>query len=136
MELNYECFRKVLLVLEKELHITADSYLEFEYPLLSLREIIDNEELKAFLPADVFYTIVNLEEAGYITAETQFASGVLNECLVTNITYAGHMFLKSVKDNTVWKATMGKVAKVGSVAIPVLLEIAKEVMIKMLIPSP
>ena len=111
MKLDHDCIRNFLLYSEDEL--TLDSYIEqekIEAFALSHNYSIDN----------VTYTILRLIEAGFIKV-THDMSG---EYMVTSITWEGHQFLDTIRDDKVWKNTKSAVSTLASVSLPVLAQIA------------
>lgn len=100
MKLDRDCMRDVLLTLEDNLNYSA-----LEDGLLS-RKVIWLENLCSLLPdyrkEDVFYSVKMLDEAGYIRANIQWASGGVYSCGVTDMTYLGHDFLDKIRDPERW----------------------------------
>ena len=107
--LIHDCVRETMLYLEKN---------------LSLNDTIssDNIKLKDFSIEDVQYTCAKLTEAGYIKSQT-FIDG---SCIITDITYNGHIFLDNIRDNNIWKETKSKISKLASVSLPVIQQVAAQ----------
>lgn len=107
MKLDLECIRAVMLTLEENLVFENDGEC-FWMKRLSLERI--NALLPAFSKEDIFYSIYNLEQAGYLAVAIQLTGGGgVYYCDVKDITYRGHEFLNSIRDEKRW-------AKVKSVA--------------------
>lgn len=127
MELNYDCFRQVLLVLEKELMLIQENPnipTRISFPNCNLQTLIENRDLKEYSSTEVFYAIHNLDQAGYIKALIRFGSGAVSICIITDITFEGHMFLKNVRDNGTWKKIKSGLAKVGGASLAVVTQLA------------
>lgn len=121
MKLNYDCIRSVLLELEKNLDIDED-----------LRRVyvpIENlfQQLPKYEPKDILYTVEKLSEAGYIKASIQYAGRMFNDGQVESITYQGHEFLESVRNNKLWENVKSILSKLGTASPPVICEAAKRV---------
>lgn len=93
MKLDLDCIRDILLEAEK-----------CEYnESLSVREL---ERLLAQYPKNVVrYNGLKLYEAGYITASCIDVdnSNPPHMLEITDITYSGHQFLASIRDDAQWK---------------------------------
>ena len=99
MKLNVECIRSVMLQLEETLSFTDDgTYL--------VKNFVTLEHLCKLLPgytkADIFYSLYNLDQAGYISASIHWGNGAVYECSVNHMTYAGHEFLDKIRDGGQW----------------------------------
>lgn len=130
MKLNYDCIRDVLLVLE--VNLTMDEDLSFN--VLNLDEILKYPQLSKYSDADIYYSIYNLNEIGFIDAHISFADGGIPYlCLVTNITYAGHDFLADIKSDNVWSKTKKQLSNIGSMSLSVLSEISKQIILNQFI---
>ncbi len=120
MKLNQECVRKLFLYLEENLEyngkIVINSITDLKY---SLSELI--------------YSAEKLQEAGYIDLiETDPCGEELPLALVTNITYSGHCFLDTIRDNAVWQKTKSITSKFASVSLNLLSDIASKVILQMI----
>lgn len=128
MKLNYECLRDILLYLEENLSIDDD--LMFEE--ISLQQICLSNELSKYDNKVIYYSIYNLNEIGYISANTNHADCSVDDCGVTNITYEGHLFIESIKPESIWKDVKAKCAKIGTISIPIITQIAAQVIANLL----
>ena len=112
MQLNQDCIRDLLLYLETNL--------SYENSIS-----IDELHLNNYSANDLIYTADKLNEANYIKC---IKSPCLYEdvpsLIVTDITYSGHQFLDTIRDQSVWEDTKTKVSKFASISIPILQEIA------------
>lgn len=100
MVLNCECVRDVLLYLEKQDYFILSERGIAEFCPVYLDQICS--DLPEYEEIDVFYTLFNLEQAGYINAtggESDYRSAIFK---VNYITFQGHDFLSKIKDNGHW----------------------------------
>lgn len=111
MRLNHECVRDTMLYLEDTL--------EYDH-FLPTTDI----EIKDYSIDEIKYTLKKLSEAGYITIDRE---DMLGNFLVKSITYNGHQFIDSVRDNTIWKETKSALAKIASVSLPVIQQLATHI---------
>ena len=115
MKLNYDCVRDMLLALEELLTINEDLCHEY-VPIDKLFEVLNKYDRK-----EVLYTFLKLGEAGYICIERRFYFG--GE--VHALTYHGHEFIESVRDNEMWESVKSILSSVGAISLPLILETAK-----------
>lgn len=116
MKLNVDCVRSVLLELEnapyqKELH---------------LGEIVGALS-KKYSYDDICYSILKLDEAGYIKARIAKSLTGTSIVSVSDITYAGHQFLADIRTNKIWKQVKDIATDIGSDSLPTLVQIALKV---------
>lgn len=91
MKLNYDCIRDLLICLEERLQLQDN---------LPLSEIINDLE---YQEADILYSTEKLIEAEYIVATLEFSDCCeIYICDYHSITFAGHDFLNSIRDASVW----------------------------------
>lgn len=57
---------------------------------------------KHFVSISIFYTLYNLEQAGYIKAQISWSNGTVYRCVVNYMTYTGHEFLNGIRDPKHW----------------------------------
>lgn len=115
MKLNADCMRAVLLEMEK----------------MPLHEELSFKKLKEALPKessdDIEYSIIKMQEAGFITARIVNYDDGCVIMSINDITYHGHQFLETIRDNKVWSQTKTICGKIGSFAIDVIAKVASEV---------
>ena len=124
MKINPDCIRDILLYLESELKIDTDIG---NFKTISLSRIQEyfNE---TYSKDDIWYSVYNLKEIQYIDGTFKAASNsVMYICNISNITWAGHEFLNSIRHKTVWDATKDGAKKLGLMSISALSMIASEV---------
>lgn len=119
MKLNYDCIRSVLFALEE--HIDIDDDLRVVY--VSVESIFD--QLPKYDNKDILYTVEKLTEAGYIKSSIQYAGSMFNDGVIVGITYRGHEFLESIRDNKIWRNVKRALSNIGVMSLPLILETAK-----------
>lgn len=112
MRLKHECVRDVLLCLEENLGL---------YDSITTADI--NQKLSKHSHEDIIYTCDKLDEAGYIKTYGDLGYDIL----ITKITFFGHEFLDSIRDNSVWNEVKSKSKKLASISLSTLFELAKQV---------
>ncbi|OTN87558.1 hypothetical protein A5819_000004 [Enterococcus sp. 7E2_DIV0204] len=123
MKLNHDCIRDLMLSVEENLKID---------------EVLESSDLESFAffskysEEDIVYTILKLSEAHYLKVETQYGDDTLQTLLITDVTWSGHQFLDTIRDNKVWKNTKSIVSKFSSVSVTLLKEVASTVLLEMI----
>ena len=81
-------------------------------------------ELDGYAPALVSYHVMQLHEAGFLVGKKL---GGLNhfEWQPKHLTYKGHEFLDTVRDEEIWRRTKAGAEKAGGAGLGLLLEIGK-----------
>lgn len=100
MKLNPDCIRAVMLQIEKEWAIKDDGHGHMVFGSLGLLQLC--KSLPDYTKEDIFYTLYNLEQAGYIKAQISWSNGTVYRCVVNYMTYAGHEFLNGIRDPKHW----------------------------------
>jgi len=119
MKRDMNLIRLILLALEGDQEADARSKAQYEKPVIA-------------------YHAALLIEAGLVEgATTKDADGMPARYFLQKMTWAGHDFLDSMRDDTIWKKAQEKVLKpVGGVAFDVLKEWLKaEMRNKLGLPS-
>ena len=89
---------------------------------------IDEIELSNFNKEDITYSILKLNEAEYISGKIcKTMSGDVSG-FVDSITWNGHKFLDTIRDNKVWKETKNILSKVSSASISFTASVASQVL--------
>lgn len=115
MKMNLDCIRSVLLELED---LPLDIYGPADF----------TKSLKKYSLEDVNYSLIKLEEAGYIRAQiSRTLGGDVEVFSVSDITFSGHQFLEKIRDDQVWGKTKSVAASIGSWALDVVTQIATAV---------
>ena len=115
MKLSIDCVRAVLLFLEENLDCVDSIQL-------------DDIELKKFDDKDVLYSSIKLHEAGYISGKLMKTIAGDMVGYITDITWEGHKFLDTVRDNKVWRETKTILSKVSSASISFVSSVASQVL--------
>ena len=126
MKLNSDCIRAVMLKLEDMLSMESDDRHHMFMRSVRLEELCD--AVPRFSPEDVFYSLHNLEQAGYVELTTQYADGgILMYCYVDDITFLGHEFLNRIRDAKHWTTIKACLAKVQDYSLSAISSIAEGV---------
>ena len=123
MKLNMDCIRDVLIVLEENLDLSDN--LGFES--LNFEELVTFENLSKYSRKEIYYSIYNLREIGFIDATTKDADDGVYYCSIENITYDGHEFLRSIISDSVWEKVKQALKKSEAYTIPLIMEAAKRI---------
>lgn len=117
MKLNYDCVRDVLLTIEE---ITGlDDELSFE--TIGFYDIVSH--LSQYDDKEIYYTILKLSEADYIKTEwLDDKQKNFNFYFVFDITFKGHEYLNSIRNQTVWNAIKKSAIGLSMTLIPKLAE--------------
>lgn len=119
MELNKDCVRDVLLSCEELLKMDEEGYMNS----------LSHEELEQVLPnyktEDIIYTVVKLQEAGFLDVKVTRASGnILVDVRINDITFTGHEFMNDIRDDDNWKKVKEIAKSVGAFSINMIAQIA------------
>lgn len=115
MKLNHDCVRSLLLFIEEKAEING----EIELTTTQIENFTINE---------ILYTAKKLKEAGYINATvTNDLLGNL-DIIIYDITWEGHKFLDTIRDNQVWTKTKSILSKVSSSSISFVSTVASQVL--------
>lgn len=114
MVLNRDCMRAVLLQVEN----------------LRLGEVIDTKALAKKLPDftddDVTYACIQLQDAGYIDAIVKQYTHYQTAGVIKGVTYSGHQFLDTVRDNSQWAKVKSAAQEAGASTVKAIADIGKE----------
>ena len=119
MEMNVDCIRSVLLVLEANLKVQWIKGRITFHPI-SWRELEGILELSEFSQEDIIYALVKLREAGYIRCIVEEKDNYMDKLSPYDITYEGHEFLRNVKEDQVWSTIKKVIEKVGSTSLTLI----------------
>ncbi|MCY8738924.1 DUF2513 domain-containing protein [Bacillus haynesii] len=103
MELKIDCVRDILISIEKNL-----GYGE----TLPLNDLKNMPLLKNYDLDDVRYSLDRLKEENYIDSTPD----LLDEVIISSLTFNGHQFLDSIRNDGIWKETKSRLAKIGGAA--------------------
>ncbi len=120
MKLDLNCIRDSLITLEKWLILNDD----LEFVFLDLDEICKSSELQKYARTDIAYTLVMLEEAGFIKAVIDYGCNAICELDVIRLTYEGHQFLETIRPKDTWDKIYAVAEKTGHKSLTSIMEIA------------
>lgn len=123
MKLNPDCIRAVLLEIEKSQTYYVNEEGEVTKTFLTLDSI--HGSLPKFGKEDIYYTLFNLEQAGYINLSTKWAGGAVYLCTVNHMTFAGHEFLDKIRDGKRWSVIKTGLSAVANYSLAAMNTIAE-----------
>lgn len=109
MKLHSDLVRKMLIKIEDDFGYQEDFKLKDMYKLA--RE-------NGYDPNDGVYTAKKLGEAGLVKGH------FTDVIAIEELTYEGHMFLKNIKDESIWLKTKALTSDISSVSIDILKDVA------------
>lgn len=117
MKLKIECVRDVLLELE-------------DLPWGRNTPSDLKSSIKKHGQESVMYTLVKLDEAKYIKCQKihVLATGQVRVDIVYDITFAGHEFLNSIRDESVWGRLKGSAVHGGAGCFEVIKNVGIEIL--------
>lgn len=124
MKLNQECVRDLLLAIEEQLRLDS----------IDIENLMDqsdnylrvNDQYKYELD-ELIYTAQKLKEAGFINGSSSINYDQFTDFIVESITWDGHKFLDTVRDNKVWSDTKKITSKFSSVSLSLVETVASTV---------
>lgn len=124
MKLNQDCVRDIMLELEEKLDL---------YTQLSKKDLLEFASYKKYGEEQFFYAILKLIEAEYLNSKIKGgADNPVFSLNISSISWDGHKFLDSVRDNEVWKQTKSIISKFSSVSITTIENIASNVITQLI----
>lgn len=120
MKLNLNCVRDSLITLENWL-VLSDN---LEFISRDLDEISQSSEMLKYTRTDIAYTLVILEEAGFIKAIIDYDCNGICELDVISLTYQGHQFLETIRPKDTWDKIYAVAEKTGHKSLTNIMEIA------------
>lgn len=118
MKLNQDCVRDVLLFVES--NITFGHFLQLD-------DFINAPELKRYDTDCIKYTLAKLDETDYLKSSSNWINNDLIRFSTGMITWQGHKFLDTIRDNKVWSTTKSVSRKIASVSLAMTENIASQV---------
>ncbi|EOO33947.1 hypothetical protein IIU_02687 [Bacillus cereus VD133] len=115
MKLNQDCVRDLLLELEEKLTIN-------DYFLLPHFNNLDTVSKHGF--DDTFYSFKKLVEANYLNGSCKYGSNELINLSIDSISWDGHQFLDTIRDNVIWSKTKTAASSLSSVSISIMSALA------------
>ncbi|MBQ6994991.1 MAG: DUF2513 domain-containing protein [Lachnospiraceae bacterium] len=123
MKLEPNCVRDILLFCEKSLGINAD----LSWETLHLPNFC--QSLPSYTKETIAYTLILLDEAGYINCHVIEADNGIVDIYVFRLTYFGHEFIETIRSNSVWEKLTSCVAKIGSASLPVIQQLGSSILL-------
>lgn len=120
MKLDLNCVRDSLITLENWL-VLSDN---LEFISRDLDEISQSSEMLKYTRTDIAYTLVMLEEAGFIRAIIDYGCNEICELDVISLTYQGHQFLEAIRPKDTWDKIYAVAEKTGHKSLTSIMEIA------------
>lgn len=120
MRLNPDCVRDTLLFLEENLRITP----ELEIKGLTLHKIT---EALDYTIEEVANTLIDLKDAGFITAQLDMADRRIYRLSVSRITHDGYQFIETIRPKPVWERTKNILGQMGSFTFETIKTIATQI---------
>lgn len=126
MEMNIDCIRDILsFIVDTQ---TIDDNLTI-VPI-QVNDIYDGEKLKNYSKQEIFYSLTLLKEGGYILCTSSSYSNVVVLFEVIRITYKGHTFYESIREQTVWEQAKSAAKQVGNHTLEFIESIAHDVAVE------
>ncbi len=129
MKLNPDCVRDVLIYLEDTLYYEEDEQYHLGKPSIGWTTVSRDEHLSSkYLIDDIKYTIFQLYKSGMIEAKQSSTPQNILFLDITDITWAGHELLASLRGDELWKKTKGVAEQLGILSVKGLARVAEAVM--------
>ena len=113
MKLIHDCVRDVMLFVEENLKNDGKTLNAANI------KVKHNSE-------DILYTCEKLGEANFLNIRQD----ILGNVIIISMTYNGHVFLDTIRDNNIWKKTKSCISKLTSVSLPMLQQVASSQILK------
>ena len=113
MKLNYDCIRAILLTLESYPY-------DYECDIDQLYS-----DIPKFSKEEIQYCTCKLYDINYIEGFVFTADGCSPYVSsISDITFAGHEFLNSIREPEIWKKTKNIASEIGAISISTISQIA------------
>ena len=116
MKLEIDIARSLLLALEDKLRFTDD----LEIPSVFITDVCSSVFLSRYSLPQITYTAIKLKEAGYIEAYIEISDGRVGTVCFSGITFSGHQFLESARNQANWNKTKEIAGKAGNFTLKAL----------------
>lgn len=123
MKLNTDCLRDSLLKVEELQRFYTNAAGAVTKDTLDYQQVAD--ELPAYETAEVFYALLNLEQAGFIDMTVKWTNGFVYFCCINDVTYEGHQFADKVRDDARWGKLKGGLSVVRDYSLSAIEAIAE-----------
>lgn len=119
MRLNQDCLRELLLEVESKLELNGS---------IAYKNIEKMEINTKFSSDEIIYHLEKLNEAGFLKVKFFYYTKRNKYNLsIESITWEGHKFLDTIRDDVVWDNSKKIVSKFSSVSITMISDIASNV---------
>lgn len=118
MRLNQDCVRSVMLFIEDKNEFGS---------FLDLDNFLSAKELREYKPEEIKYVLAKLSETNYLHDRIEWVNNEIVEYSTGALTWEGHKFLDTIRDNKVWSKTKKITNKFASVSISMVENIASQV---------
>lgn len=125
MKLNHDCTRECLLFLEQELELNQS---------IDPTDVINSLNYTEDITS---YALQKLREVNYIVGGVNitydfYGNGIIEHTPIKDITWEGHEYLDTVRDNRVWKKTKDITSSLKSVSLSMMKTVATQVLVGIL----
>jgi hypothetical protein len=127
MKLNHECVRALLLYLEENLMYKANGNPEG----VKLKYIDDEPDISNFSTDEIYYSAKKLVEAKYI--KVMDSKLPTRSWKIEEITFNGHDYLDSIRDDKVWNEVIERTKPFASVGIDIVKSLSTKILTEMLL---
>jgi hypothetical protein len=114
MKLSKDCVRNLMLFVES-----------LDTPGAGKVQIIEFGKENYYSQEELIYTIQKLKEANYIDSTLVYGDNKVSWFNRNSVTYDGHQFIDTIKDNLVWAHVKEEASKLKDVPINILAQLAK-----------
>ena len=126
MKMNIDCIRDILSFIVNTQTVDDD----LSIVPIQVNDIYDSEKLKNHSKQEIFYSLILLKEGGYILCTSSSYSNVVVLFEVIRITYKGHTFYESIREQTVWEKTKSTAKNVGNHTLEFIESIAHDIAVE------
>lgn len=128
MKLTNDLIRDTLLCIETKLESFTDDSGRFNYKSkVHWKNIYEDDFLNSkYLIDDIKYCIIQLGEANLISTVIYGRKDKISFLDIDNITWDGHMFLESIRDEDLWSEIKSKIGNTAKVSISILSKVVTE----------
>ena len=126
MKMNIDCIRDILSFIVNTQTVDDD----LSIVPIQVNDIYDSEKLKNHSKQEIFYSLILLKEGGYILCTSSSYSNVVVLFEVIRITYKGHTFYESIREQTVWEQAKSAAKQVGNHTLEFIESIAHDIAVE------
>ena len=128
MKLTNDLIRDTLLCIETKLESFTDDTNRFNYKSkIHWKNIYEDDFLNSkYLIDDIKYCIVQLGKANLIEIVIYGRKDKISFLDIDNITWDGHMFLESIRDEGLWSEIKSKIGNTAKVSISIISKVVTE----------